>query len=164
MLRNKTPAPDFALQDDSGEQRSLAELHADKPLVLFFFRGSFCPTSHRDLLAYTDVYERVLSIGADMVAISVDTPKVLQSLRERLHLPFTLLSDSDFAVSGLYGIYSSDEVEEGPQPHGEPAVFILDAEAKIVYSQIQTGPKGHANPADTVLMLLYMANNGGRYW
>ena len=59
-------------------------------------------------------------------------------------------------------LYRSDD-EEGPQPHGEPAVFIIDADGNLAYSQVQTGPKGSANPADLALVLLYMRDNGGRY-
>ncbi len=164
MLRNKTPAPDFTLLDDRGRERSLAVLRGNKPLVLFFFRGAFCPTARKDLMAYLNVYSRIHSVGARLAAISVDPPELLHTLRERLELPFPLLSDPDFAVSRSYGVYESDETDEGPQPHGEPAVFILDVDGNIAYSQIQTGPKAHANPAELVLILLYMAGNGGRYW
>ena len=164
MLRNLTPAPDFTLRDEQGHERSLDDLRAGKPLVIFFFRGAFCPTARKDLLAYANVYSRIQALGAELVAISVDTPEELHRLRHRLGLEFALLSDPDFIVSARYGVYCSDEVEEGPQPHGEPAIFILDVDGNIAYSQVQSGPKGHANPAEMVLILLYMKSNGGRYW
>lgn len=44
MHESSTPAvgqvaPDFALPDSTGARRSLAELTADGPLVLIFYRG-----------------------------------------------------------------------------------------------------------------------------
>jgi peroxiredoxin len=76
----------------------------------------------------------------------------------------SVLSDPDFAVSGRYGVYRSDEVDKGPQPHGEPAVFLLDVQGDIAYTQILSSPKGLANPAEMALVLLYMCHHIGRYW
>jgi peroxiredoxin len=158
MLRNLSFPPAFTLPDDNNQTCSLDELRADKPLVLLFFRGAFCATARRDLLRYADIYERLRCTGAELAAISVDTPDELQRLRETLTLPFPLLSDTDFAVSHSYGIYVSDEIEAGPQPHGEPGTFVLDVEGRLIFSQVQSGPKGVAPPDEVLLMLLYMQN------
>lgn len=56
MLRNQTLAPEFSLQDQDGQQRTLTELRGDKPLLLFYYRGAFCPTSHKQLTDYADIY------------------------------------------------------------------------------------------------------------
>ena len=162
MLHNQTPAPDFSLRDHDGQARTLTELRGDKPLVLFYYRGAFCPTSRKQLGDYADNYSRFAPLGAELVAISVDAPATSRELADQLKLEFTLLSDSDFEFAKHYGVYKSDDTE-GPQPHGEPAVFILDVDGKIAYSQVQTGPKGSANPADIALVLFYMHGNGGRY-
>lgn len=164
MLRNKTVAPYFRLPDTENNEYALADLRSGKPLVIHFCRGAFCPTAHKDLLLYNDLYDRIQALGADLVAISVDTPQELRRLKHQLGLQFRMLSDGDFSVSERYGIYLSDEVEAGPQPHGEPAVFVLDVDGKIVFSQVQSGPKAHANPAEIVMILIFMAQNGGRYW
>ncbi len=164
MLRNQTPAPEFVLPDATGIQQSLRALHGNKPFLLLFSRFTACPTSRRDLLAYANVYDRLQTLDANMAAITTDTPENHRQLRDQLGLPFLLLSDTGFAVSERYGVYRSDEVEEGPQPHGEPAVFILDVDGKIAYSQILSGPKGLAHPAELALILLYMSIHGGRYW
>lgn len=164
MLRNLSFSPAFALPDADEIVRSLDELRGDGLLVLLFFRGSFCATARRDLFAYSDVYERMRWLGTELVAVSVDAPDELRRLRASLGLEFPLLSDADFAVSRSYGIYASDEIEAGPQPHGEPGTFVLDAQGRLVFSQIQSGPKGAASPNEVLLMLLYMANNDGKYW
>ncbi len=164
MLRNKTPAPDFALPDENENRCDLTQLRDGKLLTIFFFRGAFCPTAQRDLMGYANIYARLQEMNGELVAISVDEPDTLRQLKEKLELPFRLLSDADFSVSRQYGVYESDETEEGPQPHGEPAVFLLDTDGKIAYSQLQTGPKGHANAAELALIVFYMTQNDGRYW
>ncbi|WP_157947667.1 peroxiredoxin family protein [Abditibacterium utsteinense] len=164
MMRNLSFPPAFSLPDDQNQLRTLDELRQNKPLVLLFFRGAFCATARRDLLAYSDIYERIGNLGAKLVAISVDSTSELQLLRDKLELQFPLLSDLDFKVSSGYGVYPSDETEAGPQPHGEPAVFILDSQGRLIFSQIQSGPKGAASPNEMLLMLLYMAQHNGNYW
>ena len=164
LLRNNTPAPPFSLRDHTGATRTLDELRGANALVVLFFRGAFCATSRRDLLAWGDIHERIRWLNADIIAVSVDAPQELSLLQERLELPFALLSDEDFAISQLYGIYESDETEAGPQPHGEPATFVIDAWNRIIYSQIQSGPKGAAPANEILLMLHFMQQNGGRYW
>lgn len=162
MLRNQAQAPDFTLQDKNGKERTLSELCGDKPLLLFYYRGAFCPTSHKQLTDYADIYSRFKPLGAELVAVSVDDPETSRRLADELKIKFPLLSDTDFKFARDYGVYKSDDTE-GPQPHGEPAIFILDVDGKIAYSQIQTGPKGSANPAELALVLLYMRDNGGKY-
>lgn len=164
LPRNNTSAPPFSLRDHTGVTRSLHEIRGSNALVLLFFRGAFCATSRRDLLAWGDIHERIRWLGADIVAISVDEPSELSRLKERLELPFALLSDQDFSISELYGIYASDEIEAGPQPHGEPATFVLDDAGRIIYSQLQSGPKGAAPANEILLMLQFMRQHGGRYW
>ncbi len=162
MLRNQTPAPDFSLRDHNGGERTLSELRGDKTLLLFYYRGEFCPTSRKQLMDFADNYSRFEPLGAELIAISVDPPETSRELRDKLKIEFTLLCDSDFKFAESYGVYRSDD-KDGPQPHGEPAVFVIDTGGNLAYSQVQTGPKGSANPADLALVLLYMHDNGGRY-
>ncbi len=164
MLRNNARPPEFILPDDRNKARSLVELAEGKPLLLFFFRFADCPTSRRDLAHYAEQARRIESLDARIAAVSSEPTDRLHHLRLELRLPFPLLSDGDFAVSRAWGVYESDETDEGPQPHGEPAVFILQSDGTLAYSQIQSGPKGTANPAEMTLVLLYMTRNGGRYW
>ena len=164
LTRNNTSAPTFSLPDSAGKTHSLPELRGGGALVLHFFRGAFCPTAHRDLLNYGDTLQRIRGLNADLVAISADAPEELSRLKERLKIPFMLLSDGDFSVSQLYGIYTSDETEAGPQPHGEPAVFVIDNAGRIIYSQLQSGPKGTAPTGDILQMLQFMHENDGHYW
>ena len=162
MLRNQSLAPDFSLLDHHGAPRTLAELRGDKPLLLFFYRGAFCQTSRKQLLDYADNHSRFAMVGAEIVAISADDPPTSRALADDLGIEFPLLYDADFAVSQRYGVYQSDD-NEGPQPHGEPAVFVLDIDGKLAFSQVQSGPRASANASDMALVLLYMRDNGGKY-
>lgn len=163
MLRNMSKAPGFTLKDTDGKNVSLDDIHQGRPVIILFFRGEFCPSARRDLVCYADVYNRIQAVGAELIGISADTVANHRRLRDEVWVPFPLLSDPSFHVSEAYGVYKSDDVGEGPEPHGEPALFVLDADMRIAYSQICTGPKGIANPAEMVMILIYMAMNKGHY-
>lgn len=162
MLRNGTVAPAFTLRDSEGHKQSLETLCESKVLVLHFFRGAFCPTSHRDLMNLSDVYERFAMLNAELVGISADSPEKLATLRRKLGLQMPLLADEDYEVAPLYEVYESED-GEGPPRHAEPALFIIDVNGKIAWSQIQSGPKGLASVGEIMLILIMMAANGGVY-
>jgi len=162
MLRNGTPAPDFTLRNHEGRERSLEDLRNGQVLVLHFFRGTFCPTSHRDLMNLSDVYERFAMLGAELVCISADSPEKLAALRRKLGLQMPLLADENYEIAPLYGVYESDD-GEGPPRHAEPALFMLDVNGNIAWSQIQSGPKGLASVGEIMLILIMMAANEGVY-
>lgn len=162
MLRNGTAAPDFRLPDTDNAPRALADLRHGAPLALYFFRCAGCPSARRDLAAWVETHNRITDFGASMVAISADSVENHRYLKERLGAPYPILSDVGFKVSETYGVYRSDDGEE-PEPHGEPAIFVLDVDGRIAYSQVQTGPKGSANPYAIALVLFYMSRNDGRY-
>jgi peroxiredoxin Q/BCP len=164
MLRNMQPAPEFTLKDQNGEEQSLSGLRGGRAFVLLFLRFAACPTTRRDLLTYGDVAGRLRAMGAEIAAVTADSVEAHHALHRELQLPFPVLSDTDFAVSELYGVYRSDETDEGPQPHGEPAVFILDVDGKVAASALCTAPKGLANPSEMTLLVYYMSQNGGKYW
>jgi peroxiredoxin len=162
MLRNGSETPRFQLRNDIGEMTTLESLRNGRPLLLLFFRGVFCPTARRNLVAYQEVYGRMNSIGCGLAAISADPIEELAEMRSSLGLEYPLLSDAGFNVSPVYGVYESDD-GEGPPRHGEPALVIVDVDGNVAYSQVMTGPKGLANPAEMTLVMLYMSQNGGRY-
>src|SRR5688500_8996750 len=99
MLRNGTLAPDFALRDDQDNQTTLKEACKGKVVVLQFFRGAFCPTSHRDLLNFNDALERFEMLESEVIGISADSPTQLHALRRKLGLRFPLLSDSNYEIA-----------------------------------------------------------------
>src|SRR5689334_6460884 len=111
MLRNGTAAPGFVLPDEDGRGRPLDEIHGGRPLLLYFFRGEFCPTAQRDLVNYANTYDRMRAVGAEMAAISAETVSRHRELKDRLKLPFLLLSDTGFLLSERYGVYRSDDQE-----------------------------------------------------
>jgi hypothetical protein len=54
-------------------------------------------------------YWEFRGLGIDFVAAANDTPETNRDLRERLDLPFSILSDEDAGVSAAYGAFHENE-------------------------------------------------------
>ncbi len=66
-------------------------------------------------------YEEIRAAGADLVAISVDTPEASEALRRQEGLPFALLCDTQKQVVKAWGIYNAGE----KGGIAKPAAFII---------------------------------------
>jgi len=160
MLRNGEEAPVFTLVGHDRENYALTDFK-DRPLLLLFFRGKFCPTSKRYLIQWQEFHRKIHNLGARILAISYDSVETHTEMAERYDIRFPILSDPDLAVSRAYGVYINRHEDEFD--HGEPGIVIIDKEGRVAYSQLSSGPKGLGNPGDIAPILIYMFAHGGEY-
>ena len=97
-------APDFTLEDAGGEAVSLGALLEKGPVVLTWYRGSWCPYCNLQLRAYQEILPRMRERGAALVALTPEVPEYTRETREKEALEFVVLSDPDNAVARSYGI------------------------------------------------------------
>jgi peroxiredoxin len=92
-------APDFTLPDVHGKPVSLSALLARGPAVVTFYRGSWCPFCDLQLRAYQGVLGAIRDLGAELVAISPQTPDYALSDVEKKELTFPVLTDQGNRVA-----------------------------------------------------------------
>lgn len=85
--------PAFKLSGAVGKAVSSAELLKEGPLVLVFYRGSWCPYCNLNLRYLEKNLARMEKKGAQLVAISPETPDQSLSTKEKNDLKFPVLSD-----------------------------------------------------------------------
>lgn len=81
---------------------------------------------------YREHDEKILAAGATFVAVSVDPPDKTEPLRRELHLPFTILCDTDRHVVKEWDIYNPRE-REGI---AKPAVFVIAPDRTVRYASV----------------------------
>jgi peroxiredoxin len=99
------------------------------------------------LAALNDAEKELLNLGYQIIAVSPDTPKNLKTTDDKEKINYTLLSDSDGALTKAMGIAfqapenytsiiskSSDGINTTFLP--VPAVFIVDKEGTIQFEYI----------------------------
>jgi peroxiredoxin len=104
-------APDFMLQNASGKPVSLADLLKRGPLIISFYRGTWCPYCNLELKAYQRILKEIRSAGGDFIAISPQTPDNSLSTAQRNALEFEVLSDIGNKIAVEFGIaYATPEI------------------------------------------------------
>lgn len=134
-----------------GKVVSLGEKYAEAPTVLVFYRGGWCPYCNVQLSAVAEAESRLAELGFQVLAISPDRPEKLRDTLEEKKFGYQLLSDSDMAASGAFGLaYRVDEelvdqyrnfdmdLEEasGEDHHllPVPAVYVIDEQGTIRFA------------------------------
>ena len=97
-------APDFRLIDHLGEPVQLEQLRRQGPVVLSFYRGSWCEHCVNELLALRQVAPVLSGLGASLVGISPEVPRQSRTTRRTLELPFHVLSDLSNVVARRFGL------------------------------------------------------------
>ena len=97
-------APDFTLQDQTGQAVRLKDLLGKKTVVLYFYPKDETPGCTIEARAFRDSYEAFTAAGAEVVGVSADTVASHRRFAQHHDLPFLLLSDRQGVVRKLYGV------------------------------------------------------------
>ncbi|MEV6766906.1 peroxiredoxin [Streptomyces sp. NPDC051105] len=95
---------DFALPDETGATRTLTELLADGPVVLFFYPAALSPGCTTEACHFRDLAAEFAAAGARPVGISGDSVERQQEFSGKHTLGMPLLSDADGTVRERFGV------------------------------------------------------------
>ncbi|MFC4508216.1 MULTISPECIES: peroxiredoxin [Streptomyces] len=95
---------DFSLPDETGTQRTLTDLLAEGPVVLFFYPAALTPGCTAEACHFRDLAAEFAAAGARPVGISGDSVDRQQEFSGRHTLGMTLLSDVDGGVRERFGV------------------------------------------------------------
>jgi peroxiredoxin len=97
-------APGFDVRDVLGEPFRFDPAHMEKPLVLTFYRGGWCPFCNLHLSEMRHAETALIEMGFDIWFVSIDLPEVLAQSLDEPDLGYTLLSDSRLHATRAFGI------------------------------------------------------------
>lgn len=97
-------APGFTLPSVRGATLTLDDALKQGPVVLSFYRGSWCPFCNLELNALQQRLDDIQACGARLIAVSPERPDGSLSHAEKLNLSFDVLSDLHNTVAGDYGL------------------------------------------------------------
>jgi len=87
--------PDAHGHDLDGKDVALSALYAERPILLVFYRGGWCPYCNWEIHSLTTAFQEYQKRGVTPVAVSVDTPDQEAKLKATYTIPFPVLSDSE---------------------------------------------------------------------
>ena len=103
-IRIDDKAASFELPNVKGDNLALSAALQDGPVVLSFYRGSWCPFCNLELNALQSLLPQIKEYGARLVAISPELPDSSLSHAEKLGLEFDVLTDLGNKVARDYGL------------------------------------------------------------
>ena len=158
----------FVLPDALGRSVSSTDLMVRGPLVVVFYRGSWCPWCNFQLKAIQDNLEEIQQLGAQLVAISPMTPDNSLSFSEKAGLSFEVLSDVGFKVARSFGLVY--ELNDAMQTFHEaigvdlgkfngdnglellmPATYIIDD--GVVVARVEQDFRDRMDPLEVIAVL-----------
>ena len=105
-----TPAPDFRLRDQFGQDVALSSYAGQKSVVLDFFPWAFSNVCTGELTEIRDRLAEFMTFGTEVLAISTDPTYSLRVFADTDGLNFPLLSDfwPHGAVASAYGVFDAE--------------------------------------------------------
>jgi peroxiredoxin Q/BCP len=144
MIAAGEPAPDFALESDTGETVRLSDLRG-RPVVVYFYpkdETSGCTTQACDIRDNWGEFER---LGATVLGISPDSAESHAGFRANHKLPFPLLVDSDHAVAEAYGAWGEKKNYGRTYMGIERSTFVIAPDGTLAKALRRVNPRTHAD-------------------
>lgn len=145
-LKEGNTAPDFTLKSKTAEglvDVRLSDNFGKRNTVLLFFPAAFtgvCTQEMCDLSGSLSDYE---SLGAAVIAVSVDTPFAQEAWAQKENIRLTLASDLNKEVIKAYDVVFPNLVGIGDT--AARAAFIIDKNGVIQYAEQTPTPKDLPN-------------------
>ncbi|MFC5051758.1 peroxiredoxin-like family protein [Rubritalea spongiae] len=161
-------APDFTLKNAVGKDVTLSKLLKDGPVVLTWYRGSWCPYCNITLRNYQEHLDEFKKAGAQLVALSPELPDKSLPTTEKHALEFEVLTDLNSEVAKKYGIVftMTKWVEDAMRDYADlkkyngasyddttlplSATYIIQPDGKISYAFLDAEYRNRAT-ADQIL-------------
>jgi peroxiredoxin len=162
-LRVGEQLPLFKLPDATGREVNIGDLLSDGPVVLSFYRGSWCPYCNLELRVLQTKLRALHQLGASLVAISPELPDRSLSNQEKHNLRFPVLTDSENVVARQFRLVHpiAREVAEYQLANGNdvaryngsavaevplPATYVADRSGTVVYSFVAADYTQRSDP------------------
>lgn len=156
--------PDGTLRTLSGKKVGLRSLLGQKPTVIIFYRGGWCPYCNLQMGQLVKLEPELEGLGIPILAISPDRPAKLKESLKKHHITYLLLSDSSMEVAEKFNLaYKLDpetiekmkglgvdlENATGNSLHllPVPAAYVVDSKGVIRFAYYNPDIKVRVNPA-----------------
>jgi peroxiredoxin Q/BCP len=149
-IKEQQPAPDFTLpavgSDDvvKNGQVHLADLKG-RTLVLYFYPKDDTPGCTKEACAFRDANRVMQQRGIVVLGVSADDVGSHQEFANKYSLPFTLLADTDTAVSQLYDVWKEKNYAGKTYMGINRETFLIDKNGIVRKIWHKVRPDDHAN-------------------
>lgn len=134
-----SPAPEFALPDQSGRTVRLADFRG-KWVVLYFYPKDDTPGCTAEACAFRDDIAALTLLGAQVVGVSLDDTASHAAFAKKYSLPFPLLADTDAKASASYGAVTNLVVARFARRY----TLLIDPQGRIAKAYLDVDTSRHS--------------------
>ena len=142
MIETGQSAPDFELPDQDGNPVRLSGLRGGL-VVLYLYPKVDTPGCTTQACGIRDHRADYEALGAKVLGVSPDPVEAIKKFHDRQSLSFTLLADSDHAVTELYGVWVEKKNYGRTYWGAQRATFLIDEEGVVRHVIPKASPKTH---------------------
>jgi len=156
-------APVFTLKDVNNQPFLFQADQFDKPLVLTFFRGGWCPYCNLQLAEMRKAEQQLKEMGFNIWFISIDKPELLLESLSDPDIGYTIYSDASLQATRAFGLafqindelfekyltYNIDLEKASGETHHvlpAPATYIIGTDGIISFAYINPDYKVRLHP------------------
>lgn len=130
MLQAGDTAPDFTVKDQNGNEIKLSDFRGNR-VVLYFYPEDDTPGCTKEACSLRDGFAEFEKQGIKILGVSTDDEKSHQKFISKYELPFSLLADTDHAVSEAYDSYGEKKFMGKTYNGVLRKTFLIDEQGKI---------------------------------
>lgn len=142
-LREGNSAPDFTLQDQNGQNHSLAD-YKGQWVLIYFYPKDDTPGCTKEACDIRDNFQAFKDAELIVFGISADSVKNHKKFEQKHKLPFTLLADTDKKVVDLYGVWAKKKFMGREYMGILRTSFLINPNGKITKIFENVKPNEHA--------------------
>ncbi len=135
-------AKPLSLPDQNGNVRTLPEF-AGKYVVLYFYPKDFTSGCTTEACDFRDAAGALRELGAVVVGVSKDTVTSHGKFDAKHQLGFTLLSDTDLAVTRRYGAFGTKNMYGKVVEGVKRSTFLIGPDGEVIKEWIGVKVPGH---------------------
>jgi len=137
-------APDFTLETDGGGTLTLSSLRG-RTVALYFYPKDNTSGCTKEAEAFRDAHADFQAANTVIVGVSPDSVKSHDRFKEKLGLPFVLVSDPDKVACQAYGVWVEKSMYGRKYMGVERSTFLIDGDGVIREVWRKVKVKGHAD-------------------
>lgn len=131
-LKTGDKAPNFKVKPYGQEETDLYTLMKKGPVVLNFFRGSWCPFCTAEMCSLDENWSRIHALGAEIVSISSHEKAPSTFIQRKIKM--AIATDDDFSIGKAFRIVQEQKFNRKKFPRLHfPATYVVGTDGIITF-------------------------------
>ncbi len=165
------PAPEFKGIDQYEKEINSRELRENGPVVLVFYRGTWCPYCKKHVSALQNSLEEFTKLGASIVVVTPEQSEFVDKMVKKTKATFSIIHDKDYKIMKEFGIDFKISEETVPRSYDYvlngtreangneddllpiPATYVINTEGTIDYIHFDPDYRNRSSMEDILTHL-----------